>query len=644
MRNAKKDAAKSYASAGWAVLPCEPNGKAPLTRRGYLDASTSSDKIDQWWDSTPDANIGLVPPRGFFFLDVDVSKGKQGEQNLRALEDKHGSVPTDVVSLTGGGGRHILLKLPRAHEAPPAIGRLDIDIKGAKGYVIAPPSLHPNGKEYRWDGFSPESFGETLKATREAPDWLWELKGHNGDRPAQRHAKSPLGEYGPSEVEEILRWLPVSWSDNYADWIRVGQALFHQFSGSAVGLELWLAWSSRSDHHDPVDDPDRWLTFGKNSENEITLATLIRAAMEQGYEPTHVGRRSLSEMFQDISDANKLHDGKRGALTFHTVEEIDGLPEPYDFIRHTLFDNQLVVVFGEPGTGKSFFVLDMCARVALGMPWFSKNTEKRLAVYIALEGTGGLRRRLWAWRKKNECDAPPISFATGFFPLGDGEAARRELINHVQKVGAKIVVIDTLARAMPGKNENAPEDMGAAIAGADQIRRSTGATVVLVAHSGKDSSRGVRGHSSLKGAADVEIELSRKGELRWATVTKSKDGVEGGKFHFQLAGVDTGLLDARGEPIWSAAVDQEDATFDKSARLPPQTQAVLRSLRHLCRHEDVLGATTFHAWRSAVLASDWRQDLEDADSRRRTFDRFADRLVEQNVIARDGEAVTFVRG
>ena len=72
-----------------------------------------------------------------------------------------------------------------------------------------------------------------------------------------------------------------------------------------------------------------------------------------------------------------------------------------------------------------------------------------------------------------------------------------------------LVVIDTLARALAGGNENAPEDMGALIGNAKRIQEATGAAVLFVHHSGKDTSRGSRGHSSLKGAADLEIEVTR---------------------------------------------------------------------------------------------------------------------------------------
>src|SRR5262249_54953770 len=133
--------------------------------------------------------------------------------------------------------------------------------------------------------------------------------------------------------------------------------------------------------------------------------------------------------------------------------------------------------------------------------------------------------------------------------------------------GASIVVVDTLAQATPGANENAGEDMGRVLANCKAIRRATGATVLLIHHAGKDLSRGARGWSGLRAAADAEIEISRLDDSnRLATITKQKDGTDGAKYPFKLAVVPLGE-DADGEVIDSCVVTHLD-TVPRRQREP----------------------------------------------------------------------------
>lgn len=100
--------------------------------------------------------------------------------------------------------------------------------------------------------------------------------------------------------------------------------------------------------------------------------------------------------------------------------------------------------------------------------------------------------------------------------------------------GADLVVIDSLNRAAPGIDENASQDMGRVILGAAALQAATGGSVLLVHHTGKETIRGLRGHSSLHAALDSVIEVEREGKrFRWSVV-KSRDGEEGISHAFGL--------------------------------------------------------------------------------------------------------------
>jgi len=93
-----KAAALDYAAKGVPVFPLIPNGKAPLTSHGFLDATTDPTQIKAWWTKWPDANIGAPTglPQTFTVLDIDIKpwEGTRGDLSLADLLSRHGELPT----------------------------------------------------------------------------------------------------------------------------------------------------------------------------------------------------------------------------------------------------------------------------------------------------------------------------------------------------------------------------------------------------------------------------------------------------------------------------------------------------------------------------------------------------------------------
>lgn len=250
----------------------------------------------------------------------------------------------------------------------------------------------------------------------------------------------------------------------------------------------------------------------------------------------------VAEHLGDVNDAPQARI--RRALKLQTVAELLKQPRPVWLVRDVLPRGGLAVAYGEPGCGKTFLVLDLAAAIAQGEPWLGKRTKRGGVVYVACEGT--LRGRVEAYLVNNALDPRAVDFlriVPHAVNLLDPRADTVPLIEAAHQFADEagpvaLIVVDTLNRAMPGGNENAAEDMGALISNAKRIQEATGAAVLFVHHSGKDSSKGSRGHSSLKGAADLEIEI-KADELgqRCATVVKAKDGTGGAQIHFRLVPV-----------------------------------------------------------------------------------------------------------
>lgn len=238
----------------------------------------------------------------------------------------------------------------------------------------------------------------------------------------------------------------------------------------------------------------------------------------------------------------------------------------------------VIVVFGESGSGKSFWVLDIAGCVVRGLPWRDRRVKKGKAVYVCAEGASGFRNRLRAYADNNNIDLSDFDIgvipdAPNLLQVSDVKA----LIHAIKAFGeVSLVIIDTLAQVVPGANENTGEDMGKALSHCKQIRKHTGGTVLLVHHSGKDSSKGARGWSGVRAAADAEIEIVRiDGTNRAALITKQKDGVDGGEFGFKLQIVPVGI-DDDDDVITSCIVQPVEGTLPlrlKQAALKARTGA-----------------------------------------------------------------------
>jgi hypothetical protein len=147
-------AALYYATAlRWPVFPLRPRDKRPLISKaagghGCLDATTDAERVRAWWNHCPSANIGLaLCSNGFDAFAIDVDPRNGGD--LGELVIQLGPLPHTVQALTGGGGNHVLL-MGRVASGILAPG---IDIKGAGGYIVLPPSVHPSGELYRWEAW-----------------------------------------------------------------------------------------------------------------------------------------------------------------------------------------------------------------------------------------------------------------------------------------------------------------------------------------------------------------------------------------------------------------------------------------------------------------------------------------------------------
>ena len=168
-------AALAFGGSGKQIFPCEPRGKKPACAHGLNDATGAPAAIERWWRENPAYNIGLVtgPKSGLWVTDTDVHKytGETiGADSLAELEAQHGPLPRTIQAFTPRGGSHFYWRWPRGLDVRirNSAGKLGagIDIRGAGGYVLAPPSVGQTGT-YTWSVDN--------EAVADAPGWLLEM-------------------------------------------------------------------------------------------------------------------------------------------------------------------------------------------------------------------------------------------------------------------------------------------------------------------------------------------------------------------------------------------------------------------------------------------------------------------------------------
>ena len=285
--------------------------------------------------------------------------------------------------------------------------------------------------------------------------------------------------------------------------------------------------------------------------------------------------------------------------------DLHALPPLMWRVRGVLPAQGLASVYGPSGSGKSFLVLDMAAAIAEGLAWFGYRVNAAPVVYMPLEGQAGFRLRAAAWETRNRRPLPVgLRLVLQPFKLTEPRDVP-DLAAAVLTAGdGAVTILDPLNAAAPEADENASADMGRILEAAKELQRLTGGLVLVVHHTGKDASKGLRGHSSLFAALDAAVEVVRDGGRKEWRVAKAKDGKDGDAHAFRLDVVELGD-DADGEPVTSCVVTPTAGAGepDKRAKLPTggtNQRAILDALRPMFKASLVFGKAAAPAARPCV--------------------------------------------
>jgi hypothetical protein len=530
--------AQAYAALGWFVLPLEPRAKVPLGRlvpRGMHDATTDPEIIRGWWQRQPQAGVGIaLAQSGLVAVDVDPRNG--GTDTFEQVQAAHGSLRSDVMAFTGGGGEHHVFLVPHgaAISLPGTLGP-GVDLK-ANGYIVVEPSIHPSGKQYGWEASSSPLDGVVPSPL---PDWMRSLRVEL-QQPTVRAGEVPVDPVQSRDAREALYLLD---ADDHDTWVRAGMAL-HATRWGHPAYAMWCAWAQQSPKFDSTDQRKRWESFhtdGERGQLGITLAWVFAQAQAAGWK----------------NPAARIEVAAPAISTEGLVLTIGQLHERASAVRWAvkgLIPQQgLGFIYGASGTFKSFLALDYALHRAYGINWLGRRTKQATPVYLAAEGGAGLMRRIQAWHQARSMDWRKCPMRVVIVPMTLRTQAST-LAGAVQAAGVVCgdLIVDTMSQTFTG-NENSNDEVAEflRVLGTD-LRDTLQCTVTVVHHSGHSATERPRGASAIIANVDFALGVFRDEKEMLCTVeaAKVKDGERPEPQTFDLSIQELGR-DEDGDPITS---------------------------------------------------------------------------------------------
>lgn len=597
---------------------------------------------------------------------IDLDDYKTSDAARWMIEALDGITPHTWMQTTGGGGRQYFFRLPEGVSISNCCTALGVDIRAQGGFAMVPPSWHYSGKQYEW-------------VKDHEP---WSIKVETIPPQLLDAIKALIEEHGGSSVSSATIERTQS----------VGTD-FDAFGSRVDGREDYmtrLVWGAVVDWHRecPIPPPnaevqakmreaygvyersvksrlpDDGTSKGSRLEREGRGATLF----------TEKWQNAMRQWNDKVADhAAHIPDGKSvyqaasaGTVSFdpETGEVIGETPRPKSKIEFIPWDDLpdlqvqwlikdflpaggFAALYGKPGSYKSFVALYLAASIASGRTAFDRATTQGDVIYIAGEGGAGLKKRRDAFNRFYDmAPGTRVHFIRAQLNFRSTFEDAQAVIEGCQALNIQpsLIIIDTLARAFAGGNENASEDMGAFIGVTGRLQEALGHPAILIVHhSGKDEARGMRGHSSLFGAVDTELEVvkvsadespDRIGKM---TVTKQKDGEDGFALTYRLEHVSLSDIDPdKGSLV--VVPDEEVASQRQKKPISANARQALRALEAaIAEHGEAIGLNQIPRSARCVKQSLWREffyamSVQDGETRRKTFLRASNALVESGTV------------
>ena len=282
----------------------------------------------------------------------------------------------------------------------------------------------------------------------------------------------------------------------------------------------------------PGGDPARyeWPVVGKvvtiqrhGYADTTFVCLLVTELYRQGARSVYEGQELQNPLTDEVEDVLREQSG------FQKINKIErqehwqfikgsgGFDEEFSYlIKGIIPANSFGMLFGKSGSFKSFQAISWACHIATGKHWDGHKVKQAPVLLIAGEGGQGVPRRIKAWELTHNDgqlleDLYRLPFAVTFNDFDQVSHLAKSIHHYEETIGKKfgLIILDTLARCFGAADENQTKDMNAFINACDQLKQETGATVLVVHHTGHSDQERARGSSALNAALDFEFRAQR---------------------------------------------------------------------------------------------------------------------------------------
>jgi hypothetical protein len=304
-------------------------------------------------------------------------------------------------------------------------------------------------------------------------------------------------------------------------------------------------------------------------------------------------------------------------IGFKTADQVEKLPPPQWLLEGYLVGESMAMLWGEWNAGKSFLALDWAGHLGGGSYWLGQPAVKTKVLYVAAEGVTGISTRITAWKRGHNLHEMHVTFWDRPVNLADVEEMAG-FTRVVKQEGFGLVIWDTLARMMPGIEENSATEVSKVVMSLDNLRRETRCTNLIVHHANKGGGS-ARGVSAILGACDTELQLLNGGDGLTLRVEQQRDWQRRDDMKLWLqpvkGTVSATIVDRQPLGFIPTRSSTEQQVLDHIASKAPQAQSVKdveaalglpygtadRVMRKLYQSEDLLRGSSRYGYEYSLV-------------------------------------------